>query len=126
MSMRRYYLELGSSLALYAALLVGSLMLLRAGSVPADGQIAVALLPMVGAGAAAWAIWRQFRRFDEMQRKLQFDILALAFLGTALLSFGYGFLENFGFPKLSMFTVWPVMGALWAVGSIGSAWRYRR
>ena len=34
---------------------------------------------------------------------------------TAALSFSYGFLESAGFPKLSMFWVWSVMGVVWAL-----------
>ncbi len=126
MGVRRYIAELGAALVLYAVLLVGSLTQLRHGDVPPDWRIAIGLLPMIGGVAAAWAVLRQFGRMDELQRKFQFDAISLAFLGTALISFSYGFLENAGFPRLSMFAVWPVMGGLWAIGSIASVWRYRR
>jgi hypothetical protein len=33
---------------------------------------------------------------------------------TAGLTFTYGFLEGAGFPKLSMFWVWGLMGGTWA------------
>ena len=36
-----------------------------------------------------------------------------------------GFLENAGYPRLSMFTVWPVMGAVWAVLAIAENARNR-
>jgi hypothetical protein len=39
--------------------------------------------------------------------------VAVAAAVTAGASLTYGFLENAGFPKLSMFVVWPVMGAVW-------------
>lgn len=42
--------------------------------------------------------------------------ITVAFFGTAVLSFGYGFVENAGAPRLSMFAVWPLMGTLWIVG----------
>jgi hypothetical protein len=61
---------------------------------------------------------------DELQRKLQFEALALAFAGTALLTFGYGFLEGVGLPRLSMFVVWPLMAALWVVGVFIGRVRY--
>ena len=60
-----------------------------------------------------------------MQRKLQLEALAMAFAGTALITFGYGFLEGAGLPKLSMFVVWPIMAALWVIGVTVGRWRYR-
>ena len=40
--------------------------------------------------------------------------LAIAAAVTAGLTFTYGFLESAGFPKVSMFWVWGVMGTVWA------------
>ncbi|MCW2248457.1 hypothetical protein M2352_004117 [Azospirillum fermentarium] len=78
---------------------------------------AVALLPMVPATGLCAVIVRQVRRMDELQRRVQVEALALAFAGTALITFSYGFLEGTGLPRLSMFTVWPLMAALW-VGAL--------
>ena len=100
--------------------------MLRHGAVAASWRVPLALLPLLGGAAAAVAIVRQLARFDELQRRMQFDAISLAFLGTAFLTFGYGFLEGVGLPRLSMFVVWPVMGGLWAVGSIASIFRFRR
>ena len=69
-------------------------------------------------------IIRTIRHLDEMQRKLQFEALAFAFAGTALLTFGYGFLEGAGLPMLSMFVVWPLMAALWVIGTVIGRLRY--
>ena len=123
--MRRSFVELGASLIAYAGALVSASSLLAhmPGSSPWRGI--VALLPMIPACAAMWAILRQLRRADELQRRSQLEALALAFAGTALVTFGYGFLENVGYPRLSMFTVWPLMGAFWIVGTFISDRRYR-
>ncbi|TBU72195.1 hypothetical protein DNK10_21850 [Pseudomonas daroniae] len=51
--------------------------------------------------------------------------LAITFVGTALLTFSYGFLEVAGFPRLSMFFVWPVLASLWALGTFAAWRRYR-
>ena len=122
----RYVLELTSSLVVYAGLLVVSLTLLRQGSVGEAWRVPVSLLPIAGGLVAAWAILRQLGRLDEYQRRLQLDGLALAFLGTAVLTFSYGFLENAGMPRLSMFTVWPLMAGLWVIGTVAASRRYRR
>jgi hypothetical protein len=121
---QRYLVELGLALGLYAALLAVSVFLLRHG-VSAAWRVPVSVMPVAALGLAAWAIIRHLNRCDEMQRRMQFDAISAAFLGTALISMSYGFLENAGFPRLSMFAVWPVMAALWAAGSIVSMVRYR-
>ena len=79
-------------------------------------RILIALIPMLPAAFICCILVLVIRRLDEMQRKLQFEALALAFVGTALLTFSYGFLEGVGFTKLSMFAVWPWMAAFWGVG----------
>ncbi|WP_228145988.1 hypothetical protein [Acinetobacter sp. ANC 4558] len=68
---------------------------------------------------------RLITRLDELQRQIQLYALAFAFTATAFASFSYGFLENIGFPQLSMFVIWPVMATLWGVGVAIGVWRYR-
>ena len=48
----------------------------------------------------------------------------LSFAGTAVLTFSYGFLEGLGYPRLSMFSVWPIMAVLWIVGLLLARRRY--
>ncbi|MGE7991535.1 hypothetical protein ACQKPE_10885 [Pseudomonas sp. NPDC089554] len=89
------------------------------------GKVAWALLPVPSMLLIAWVVVRQLRAVDELARRIQFDALALAFLLTALVTFSYGFLETAGFPRLSMFMVWPLMGVLWMVCTIMGTRRYR-
>ena len=51
-------------------------------------------------------------------------LLGLSIAATALLSFGYGFLEGLGYPRLSMFGVWPLMAVLWLIGLALAGRRY--
>ncbi len=121
---RRYMLELGGAFALYAALLVGANAVERAVRPEGGWLLALSLTPMIGAVAAAWAILRALWRMDEMQRRIQLDAIALSFLGTALLTFGWGFAEGSGLPHLRAFQVWPIMGTLWIVGLFVARRRY--
>lgn len=121
---KQYTLELGGALALYAMLLVGAAALERAINLSDIVRLAINLVPMIGAFAAAWAIMRGLWRMDELQRRIQFDAIAMSFLGTALITFGWGFAEDAGVPRLQAFMVWPIMGALWGVGLIISRRRY--
>ena len=114
---RRYQKELGGALLLYMALLVGALVL-------SDGmqggvlRTALLLSPMLAFALAVRAIVRLVRDTDEFLRKSMLEQLAVAAAGTAGITFTYGFLELAGFPKLSMFMVWPLMGALWVAASV--------
>ena len=125
--MRRspYVKELLSTLAVYAAVLVGSIELLQHSDFGPRWQAAIALTPMLACFAAAWVILREIRRMDELQRRIQFEALGFAFAVTALATFSYGFLEGLGWPRLSMFDVWPLMAVLWLVGQAMARWRYR-
>jgi peptidoglycan/LPS O-acetylase OafA/YrhL len=124
--MNRYRKEMAAALAAYCVVLVGSLWLLRAGGIASDAlRTLVAIAPLVPALAVCWVIVRRVRRLDELQRRIELESLSIAFAGTALLTFGYGFLENAGYPRLSWVMVWPLMGALWLVSSMACSRRYR-
>lgn len=125
MSRSPYVKEMLSMLAIYAVALVGSIELLQHSDFGPALQAAIALTPMLACFAAAWVILREIRRMDELQRRIQFEALGFAFAVTALATFSYGFLEGLGWPRLSMFAVWPLMGGLWAVGLAMARRRYR-
>ena len=103
-----YFRELFASLALYTILLLAAIRFGR----PMDPGVlrtVVLLSPMVGFGAAIWAIARQIGRVDEYVRMRLLENVSLGAAITAALTFSYGFLETAGYPKLSMFTVWCVL-----------------
>ena len=125
MHARRYRLEVGASIALYALMLLTSNAALNNVSVPPGWKVPICLFPMLGGLTTVWAVCRQVRRIDEMQRKFFFEVICLSFTGTALVTFSYGFLENIGFPRLSMSVVWPLMATLWLLCSLVSSWQDR-
>ena len=117
---RSYYTELGMSIAVYTALLVGSIVVGR--PLPESAlRTAILLTPMLGMGLAIWAIARHVNRVDEYVRRWTLENIALAGGITAALTFSYGFLETAGFPRLSMFTVWMVMCGVWLAVCLGRA-----
>ena len=120
-----YVKELLSTLTVYGVVLVGSIELLKHSDFAPGWQAAIALTPMLACVAAAWVILREIRRMDELQRRIQFEALGFAFAVTALATFSYGFLEGLGWPRLSMFDVWPLMAGLWVVGLAMARRRYR-
>lgn len=109
---RRYLLELLGSVAVYTALLVAALTFGEPMQ-PGLWRILVLASPMLGFGLMFWALVRQYRRMDEFIRRLFLENATMAAAVTVGLTFTYGFLEVAGYPKLSMFSVWMLMGASW-------------
>src|SRR4051812_27335064 len=109
---RKYRMELGGSMALYALALVGSLHFAKPME-PGTAQTLLLLTPVIPLFLSIWAIARHFKRMDEFIRLRSLEGLAIAAAITAGLTFTYGFLESAGFQKLSMFWVWGVMGMAW-------------
>jgi hypothetical protein len=109
---RKYRAEIGAALVLYMAALFGSILLAKSME---EGTARTLLLvaPVVPVMFVVWAIARHFGRMDEMLRLRSLEGLAVAAAVTAGLSLTYAFLESAGFPKLSMFWVWGVMGFVW-------------
>lgn len=115
---RKYQLELGGAMLLYIGVLFGSIYVAKPMD-PSTARTLLLLSPMIPLLLAVWAIARQFRRMDEFVRLRTLEGLALGAAVTAALSLTYGFLESAGFPKLSMFWVWPVMGFVWGLAACG-------
>jgi len=120
----RYFGELAGALVLYVAVLAIALSFGRQ-MAPGLARTALFVSPMIPFLLAVWAIVRQIRRSDEFVRKTTLEHVAIAAAVTAGWTFTYGFLENAGYPRLSMFTVWPVMGGVWGALAILDAWRHR-
>ena len=125
MKSKQYQKELWTALAVYGAMLVGSIQLLTHLEVARPWRDMIALSPMLPAAATAWVVLRELRRMDEMLRRIQLEALGFSFAGTAILTFSYGFLEGLGYPRLSMFTVWPILAVLWIVGLVLARRRYQ-
>mgnify|MGYP000908974339 CR=1 FL=1 len=109
-----YRRELMVAIAVYIVLLVGAIRLAR----PMDEGVlrTLALVsPMIGFGLMIRAIIRLVARIDEYQRMRMLETFSIAMAITGAVTFTYGFLETAGFPKISMFAVWMVMGVSWGV-----------
>jgi len=111
---RTYLRELGGALAVYTVLLV---LAIKYGRKLDDGALKVIVLasPMIGFLLGVWAIARHMRRIDEYLRQTTLESVAVAAAITAGITFTYGFMETAGYPRLSMFVVWPIMGSAWLV-----------
>jgi hypothetical protein len=106
---KAYFIELMTALLVYTVLLLAAI---RYGRPMQDGWIRTLVLvsPMIGFGMMIRTVARHVARIDEYQRMRMLENLAIATAITGAVTFTYGFMETAGFPKLSMFYVWIVMG----------------
>ena len=125
MKSKQYLKELAATLLAYGVVLVGSIELLTHVDIARPWRDLLALSPILPAAAVAWVVLRELRRMDELQRRIQLEALGFAFAGTAILTFSYGFLEGLGYPRQSMFMVWPLLAVLWIVGLVLARRRYQ-
>jgi len=115
--MWRYYAEMSAAFLFYALVLTVSIDVGRSmkESFP---RTLIFVSPMVPFLLMLAVIIRMFRRIDEYLRLQTLENIAIAAAVTSGGTFTYGFLENAGFPKLSMFNVMPMLFGTWAVLSI--------
>ena len=110
---RKYRLELGAAMVAYIAVLFGSIYLAKPME-PGATRTLLLVSPVIPLMISIWVIARHFGRMDEFVRLRSLESFAIAGAVTAGVTFTYGFLEGAGFPKLSMFWVWSLMGGTWA------------
>lgn len=120
----RTQIEFGLAVLAYLMVLVGSVTVVQANA-EANWRYYIALLPVAPAGFVIWLFVRALARLDELQKRIQMEAFGFSLGATALLTFGYGFLEGAGMPHLSWTYVLPLIAVLWAVGLVIFRWRYR-
>lgn len=111
----------------YLMVVVGSTTIVQANH-EATWRYYVAMLPIIPTGVLVWLFVRALAGMDELQKRAQLQAFGFALCGTALLTFGYGFLESVGLPHLNFTVVLPLIAVLWAVGigALAVRQRYRR
>jgi hypothetical protein len=120
----RTQIEFGLAMLAYLMVLVGSVVVVQANPA-ASWRYFVVILPVPPAAFVVWLFLRALARLDEMQKRIQMQAFGFSLGATALVTFGYGFLEGAGLPHLSWTYVLPLMAVLWALGAAIFTWRYR-
>jgi len=105
----RYLVELGAALLLYLAVLTGSIYLAKPMQ-PGLVRTLLVITPVIPVMLFFWAVARNFRRMDEFVRLRNLESMAISSGVVGAFSLTYGFFEMAGFPKLSMFWVWGILG----------------
>ena len=88
-------------------------------------RYAIALLPIVAFAGLPLVVSRMAQRVDERQREQIRTAIFHSFFGTAVVTFAYGFLEEAGAPRQSMFWVWALMGLFVVVSTAAQRVRER-
>jgi len=125
MKLRKYLREFGLAMIAYAIITMISLKILGAGVENQTLRTLTSLSPIIPLIAVCWTILRNVRRSDEMQRTIQIEAMAIALAGTTIITMGYGFLESVGYPRITMFAVWPLIAVLWTGGLFYGERRYK-
>lgn len=120
----RTQIEFGLAMLAYLMVLVGSVVVVQANP-EAGWRYFVVVLPLAPASFVIWLFVRALARLDEMQKRIQMQAFGFSLGGTALLTFGYGFLEGAGLPHLNWTYILPMMAVLWGLGAAIFSWRYR-
>lgn len=117
----------GGAVLAYLMILVGSVTAVQANP-EADWRFEVAVLPILPASLVIWLTWRVLARMDEVQKRMQTQAIGFSLVGTALLTFGYGFLEAAGLPDVNLTFVLPLIAVLWgaALTFLNLKARFRR
>jgi hypothetical protein len=120
----RLQIEFGLAMLAYLMVLVGSITVLQSNP-DTSWRYVVAVLPVAPAALVLTIFIRALARLDELQKRIQMQAFGFSLGATALLTFGYGFLEGVGMPHISWTFVLPIMAILWGVGTAIFALRYR-
>jgi hypothetical protein len=122
---RRLWIELAVAYFVFLGALYGCTLWFLRAKPGAPWKYLIGAVPVVWLACVSGSMTRFIRCLDELKQKIALDTLAFAFAGTLILTFAYGFLENFGVPRLSWIHVPLVMAACVIAGSIIAKARYR-
>lgn len=119
---KRYFKEFLAAMGAYVIVLIGSIWAIENIDLPQAVRGMIAILPILPIFFVIIAILRKLRDSDELHQKVQSNAIAFSAVATAMITFGYGFLENVGFPKFPTIWILPMMFMLWGF-SLGYFWK---
>lgn len=110
-----YTTRLVGAIAVYGIVLTASLLLLD-GDMEQPWRTVVALLPVIPMVYVVWVVVARIRSLDEYWQQVHLTALPIAFLGSMLVAFTWGFLQNAGIAPLDGFVMFAVMAGLYLMG----------
>src|SRR5215813_1561283 len=88
-------------------------------------RFAIVLLPLLPAGILLWSYIRMFRSADELQRRIVYEALAVAFVATLSVTVAGAFLQSAGLPTFGWIWIAGVLVVSWTLGLVAASRRYR-
>ncbi|HMF09428.1 MAG TPA: hypothetical protein VKJ00_09860 [Thermoanaerobaculia bacterium] len=88
-------------------------------------RFATVLLTLVPAAVLLWSLIRLFRRADELQRRIVYEALAVAFVATLSVTVTGAFLQSAGLPTIGWIWIAGLLVVSWTVGLVTASRRYR-
>ena len=85
----------------------------------------IILLPLLPAAVATWAFLSMIREADELERRINYQALAFAFVVTFAATLAYALLEDLGLLRISSFWWWLVLAISWGIGLTIYSRKYR-
>jgi branched-subunit amino acid permease len=124
---KRYLREFIYSMIAYVLTLIPSILAVNSlKDYPfTPARVLVALTPVVPVAFMVYFFIRYLNNIDELQQRIQLLSIGFAAGTTGLLAFSYGFLENVGFPRISLLWVFPILILLWGLGQAYISRRYQ-
>lgn len=116
-----YFVEILIAVALWAALGLWARDYALAHPATSALKMLVALSPMLGIFLVVAALWRFYRRADEMQRRDLLENCAFGLMSCAILTMAARLLEPVGFPHLNVAFAWLALVPGW-VGAVLYKW----
>ena len=123
---RRYAFEFGGAMAVYTVSILSMPTIVGWFEEDSTWLWVVALIPILSVVLVIVAIYRHYRRQDEMQQRIMGEAHFLAGMITIFLTFAYGFLEIYvGVPKLPTLIIMPGFFAVMGLSMPFVTRRYR-
>jgi Na+/proline symporter len=113
---RRYIREFTIAIVAYIVILAASVYGLNHG-VEGFAKYLVAVVPAIPLAGVFMAAVRWLQATDEYQRRTTITALAIAGGLTALICVTYGFLENAGLPKMSVWISYLIFMSIWGIAT---------
>lgn len=113
---RRYYREFALAIGAYVVILAASVYGLNHG-IQGFARYVIAVVPAVPIAGVAIAVVRWLNGTDEFQRQTAITAMAIAGGLTALITVTYGFLENAGMPRMSVWISYLIFMSIWGIAT---------
>ena len=118
-------IRFGASMLGYIIVLFGAISVMNTLEEDNPLRYVLALLPIIPLIFAFLSYMWFVRRVDEMQRRIQFEAVAISMGSTIFITLTLGFLEVAGFPAVGMIWVPPIIILTWGLGTAIASRRYK-